>query len=223
MKKFIYSCFLLIIISSCSKDEGNSAPNVVSNLIYPTNKLLCSTNIIKFEWEGVTDSNGDTVSYVIEISKDDSFNTILESAMVESNFETFTLESGTTYYWRVKAVDNNGLESAYSSTYQFSTEEGGVENHLPSLPQLVAPHMNTFVSGTSTNLEWDATDADDDTLSYDIYFDTVNPPVTKIGIDQAEKTISANINAGTTYYWKVVAKDGNGGEAIGQVWSFSVN
>jgi hypothetical protein len=36
-------------------------------------------------------------------------------------------------------------------------------------------------------------------------------------------SIVCNLNTATTYYWKIVVKDNNGGQAIGQVWSFYSN
>ncbi|RKR13302.1 hypothetical protein CLV91_2019 [Maribacter vaceletii] len=232
---------LLIIIGgllfSCSKSgngsEGddkpgtpppeNHAPSAVSSLTYPTNNLLCITNVLDFKWEASTDPDGDSVSYLLEISKNNAFSTIDNSYDVSTTSKMVTLEKEVAYYWRVKAIDSKNLSSEYSTTYQFYTEGVGETNHLPFSPKLIAPAIDENVSGVSINLEWSGSDVDNDPLTYDVYFDTVNPPVTKVGDNQTAESLNVNINTATTYYWQIVSKDTNSGQAIGQVWSFSAN
>jgi hypothetical protein len=220
-----------IVISACSSGgddpvdtpKENQAPSKVGSLTYPTNNLLCITNIMEFQWGTSTDPDGDRVSYTLDISKDNLFSTIAESFTVTSNSKTITLEKGVAYYWRVKALDNKNLGSDYSDTYQFYTEGEGETNHLPFTPKLISPDLDTSVSGISTNLQWNCSDVDNDSLIYDVYFDTMNPPVNKVGENLSDKTFNVSLNATTTYYWKVIAKDNNGGQSIGQIWSFTTN
>tara|TARA_R110002126_G_C10489365_1_gene503198 strand:- start:410 stop:1105 length:696 start_codon:yes stop_codon:yes gene_type:complete len=217
-----------VLLGACSKGDDpiappkeNQAPTKVNSLIFPTNNLLCTTNFLRFEWEASTDPDRDTLSYLLEISKDNQFNTIDESIETIDTFKSLTLEKGIAYYWRVKATDSNNLSSDYSETYQFYTEAEGEINHIPFAPELIAPVNSSTTSNTSMSLQWNCSDVDNDVLTYDVFFDTVNPPVTKVSDNQSEKSLTVNLTATTTYYWKVVAKDDKGGEAIGQVWSFT--
>ncbi|MDO9038015.1 MAG: hypothetical protein Q7U59_06685 [Lutibacter sp.] len=74
------------------------------------------------------------------------------------------------------------------------------------------------------NLQWTAIDVDtNDTLTYDVYFGTVNPPTAIVSANQSEKTYSASLLASKTYYWKVTVKDNKGGQTVGQVWSFTTD
>ena len=235
MKRISLLVILGILIASCSSGGGggdddpvdppkeNQAPSAVGSLTYPTNNLLCTTNVLEFKWSAATDPDGDAVSYVLEISKKNDFSTIEESITVSGTSRTVTLEKGVAYYWRVKAVDSKNASSAYSSTYQFYTEGEGETNHLPFSPELVAPQLDAALNTASTTLEWDASDVDNDPLTYDVYFDTNSDPTTKVGDNQSDKTLSVNLSAATTYYWKVVVKDDKGGQAIGQVWSFTTD
>ncbi len=200
----------------------NQAPSKVESLIFPTNNLLCTTNTLKFEWSASTDSDGDKISYQLEISKDNQFSKLDQSFKVSETFQTVTLEKNLAYYWRVKATDKKNASADYSNINQFYTEGEGEINYLPFAPQRVAPTVEN-ITATSTNLEWNCSDVDNDILTYDVYFDTVNPPLTKVGDNQSASSLNVNLNPATTYYWKIVAKDNNSGESISQIWSFSTN
>lgn len=231
MKKISLLSILTALLISCGgSDDGgsdtpkeNKAPSKIGTLSFPTNNLLCSTNTLEFKWDAASDPDGDNIFYVLEISKINDFSSLEQSFDVGSTSKTTTLEKGTAYYWRVKAKDSKNLSGEYSEVYNFFTEGFGETNHVPFLPKLTAPVREAIINGSSTNLQWDASDVDNDPLTFDVYFDTVNPPVTKIGDNQTEKTINVDLNASTTYYWKVVVKDDKGSESIGQIWSFSTN
>ena len=64
---------------------------------------------------------------------------------------------------------------------------------------------------------------DNDPLSFDIFFDTVNPPTTKVSENQSETTLNQALEASKSYYWKVVVKDDKDGVTIGQIWSFKTD
>ncbi|MDO5988797.1 hypothetical protein Q4Q39_15410 [Flavivirga amylovorans] len=106
--------------------------------------------------------------------------------------------------------------------FQFYTEGFGVENHLPFPASILSPKLNESVSGSSVLLSWGATDVDDDTLTFDVYLGTNNPPVTKLVSDHLDKSFQAtSLTGGTDYYWKVVTKDSLGATATGQIWNFN--
>lgn len=231
MKKFIY--ILSLLVWSCSGGSGDddvTSPPIETNvaptiptLVYPTNNLLCINNILDFEWNASTDSNNDNITYTIQVSKDNQFNQIDFTANSPSTIHTFTLEKGIAYYWRVKATDSNNASSNYSSTFNLYTEGEGVSNHLPFSPELVNPILNAIEQSGSINLEWVGSDTDNDPLTFDVYFGTENPPTTLVSENQNESTLNANTISATNYYWKIVVKDDNGGNTIGQIWNFSTN
>jgi len=55
---------------------------------------------------------------------------------------------------------------------------------------------------------------------FDIYLDTVNPPVTIVVPKYNTTSYVPTLAANTTYYWKIVAFN-DGGSATGPVWSFT--
>jgi hypothetical protein len=144
---------------------------------------------------------------------------------VSSRTQAVTLDKGKAYYWRVKAIDSKNASSAYSGTFSFYTEGLAVANHLPFLPEIIQPEINTTISGVTATLKWFASDVDtSDVLTYDVYFGTANPPTVKVAENKTTPTYEANsLLATTQYYWRVVVKDNKGGETRGQVWNFRTN
>ena len=60
-----------------------------------------------------------------------------------------------------------------------------------------------------------------DAVSYDVFLDTVNPPVRLIGSNITAQQWAANdLAACKTYYWQVVARN-TCGETKGPIWSFT--
>lgn len=234
MKKLIYSVVIGFLIASCggggddpkptpTPEPENRAPSKPI-LVDPVNNLLCIDNAVSFKWNAVSDPDGDMVSYMLEIAENSAFSPIAHSLSITTNTKAVSLEKGVAYYWRVKAKDSKNLTSAYSSTYQFYTEGDGVINHLPFTPSLVKPALNAVEQNATTTLEWSANDVDtDDTLRYDIYFGTDNPPTAKQIENQSETTLEVTLSASINYYWKVVVKDGKGGETFGPVWTFKTD
>ena len=230
--KYIFRFLLLsLVIFSCSSggssDDGpearpNNAPTAPS-LVSPSNNLLCIDNALIFDWNASVDPDGDTITYKIEIATDNIFNNILHSGNIIATNYQVTLLKGTAYYWRVIATDSNNASSDYSSVFKLYTENEGLSNHLPFAPELISPSNGEAVSSDVITLQWEANDVDQDDLVYDIYIDTVDPPVTLVSEDQTETSYDFNLVASTIYFWRIVVKDENGGETVGQVWSFNKN
>jgi hypothetical protein len=75
----------------------------------------------------------------------------------------------------------------------------------------------------NASLAWDCFDPDNDPLLYDLYFGENNPPELLFeNIPENMLIISDVTLPGTTYFWKIVAKDGTF-QTEGPVWSFSTS
>ena len=235
MKRILYILALSTLVWSCGgSDEGDSPippPTPVNNapttptLVYPTNNLLCIDNVLDFDWNASTDPDGDSVTYQVQVAKDSGFTQLVHTVTESSTLRTLSLEKGIAYYWRVRATDSKSLSSSYSSVNQFYTEGEGVTNHLPFSPELESPTLNDLVTGTTVTLQWTASDVDTaDSLTYDVYFGTDQA---NLAIESAGQTATSletpTLAASTPYYWKVVVNDGQGGQTIGQVWSFTTD
>ena len=234
MRNLFYLASVVFLFISCGgegSDSDTPAPEplntapTVPNLIAPTNSLLCVNNVINFEWSASTDAENNPIVYQIQISTDNQFSQIVSSTTVSSRTQSVTLDKGKAYYWRVRATDSKNASSSYSGTFNFFTEGLAVSNHLPFLPELIQPEVNTKVTGTAATLKWFASDADvGDVLTYDVYFGTANPPTGKVAENRTTPSYEAtSLQPTTQYYWRVVVKDNKGGVTIGQVWNFKTN
>lgn len=235
MKIFLKVIVIILVLlgSSCGGDSSGIEPTptpepenvapTTPTLKDPTNNLLCIDNVLDFQWNASTDSNGDAITYKIDVAKDNQFSDITHTTTTTSTSHSFTLEKGIAYYWRVKATDSKNESSNYSSTFNLYTEGEGVTNHLPFSPELVLPLINTVETQGTTTLEWKGSDTDGDPLTYDVYFDENTPPTTLVSENQSEQTMDVTTISAKNYYWKIVVKDDKGGQSIGQVWGFSTN
>lgn len=234
MRKFIY--IVVIVLWSCGGGGGddspvitppppavNKAPSAPAQSA-PTNNLLCIDNTVSFQWSASSDPDGDSISYEMQIATDNQFSQNVQNKTSTSTSTSVGLDKGVAFYWRVRAKDSKGATSSYSSTFNFYTEGDGVSNHLPFSPSIVKPALNSALQESSVTLEWTASDVDtNDTLTFDVYFDTVNPPTTKVSENQSETTYNQALESSKNYYWKVVVKDDKGGETIGQIWNFKTD
>ncbi|MEE1962744.1 hypothetical protein V1387_08620 [Allomuricauda taeanensis] len=233
MKQPLYLFFCLLILS-CSKGgsgEGepqpdpSDGPNSENNppevplLIFPDEDELCVDPELKFEWGNANDPDNDTVIYGLQISANRSFTEIIEDRVVTETNITLTMEVGQDYYWRVRAIDSKNSQSEYSKVWAFYVEGDPISNHIPYIPSLVSPPMGAEVTSASVVLEWQGSDIDNDSLSYDVYFgNSENPELYQSGVTQ--NSIEVSVSPNQSYYWKINVKDGYS-TSNGETWAFT--
>jgi hypothetical protein len=228
MRNLLYIAALSISLWSCGGGGDNPAPvnnaPTTPSLVAPTNNLLCIDNPVTCQWSASTDKDGDVITYQIEVAKNSAFTLDKQTFNSQLTTQLVSLEEDIAYYWRVKATDGEA-SSGYSSVFKFYTYGEGTINYLPFSPELVAPELNSVVQTPTANLQWTADDVDTaDTLTYDVYFGTDPTPVTLKSENQSATSFETDtLAASTTYYWKVVVNDGQGGQTIGQVWRFTTD
>jgi hypothetical protein len=231
MKKFIYIAAISFSLGSCGGGGDDLAPAplnkapTVPTLSAPVNTSLCIDNVVNFQWNASTDSQGDAITYQIQVAKDNLFSQIAHTLTSTTTSKSITLEKGIAYYWRVKATDSKNASSNNSTTFNLYTEGVGITNHLPFSPVLVSPALNSVQTAATINLQWTASDADtSDTLTYDVYFGTDKDNLSIVSpTNQSANSLNRTVAASTKYYWKVTVKDGKGGQTVGQVWSFTTD
>ncbi|MFD2725187.1 hypothetical protein [Hyunsoonleella rubra] len=235
MKKILYILVLFALVStSCSSGGGDDSGNggEVSDskpsapaLVFPSQNQLCTTNVLNFEWQASSNEDGSSVIYILEIAKDNQFANKVVDEVLTSLSKTITLEKGFAYYWRVKARSTKSIESDYSPTAQFYTEEVPGSNHLPFAPEIISPFLGQVLDGgtASITLEWSASDVDKDPLTFDVYFGKDKDALNLVAENTNAKMFEASLDTtDTTYYWKIVVKDDKGASVTGPLWYFKL-
>lgn len=101
-------------------NENNNDPSI-PELIGPKDMATVSPFSSSLTWNPSTDLDCyDTVSYIVQVSEDPGFETILASFNEHTTSLRIDklgslLRKGGSYYWRVKGVDDHSGESAFSS------------------------------------------------------------------------------------------------------------
>jgi subtilisin-like proprotein convertase family protein len=136
-------------ISKVTKTILNVYSNQLSQplLVFPDNNSDNHLNPLNLKWE--KDSN--KLQYEVEIALDVSFSTIIESSItINENYTPNLLENSTTYFWRVKGVNNCG-ESDFSEVFTFTTATINCESiESADIPQSIPDNNPAGISSILT-------------------------------------------------------------------------
>lgn len=189
------------------------APSVPSGL---TQTTIQGTAIL--DWNDSTDNKSGIKRYEVQVDKHRDFLSLDKSTSVTASGTTVTGFTDGNYFWRVRAQDNAGNWSTWSTPTNFTII---VDSVAPSIPTGLKPTPGAAGSG-SVFLDWK--DAADDKSGVKLY---------SIQIDQnsdfssPEKTVSSEISAVNVtglsagkYYSRVRTQD-KAGNFSG--WSNSVS
>lgn len=224
MKKSGFLVFLLLIIQSCGVDSDvleYSKDQINITLIFPEDDSECIEGIIVsdmqselvFEWSDENDNSPYIVHLTNLVSSQTEF---IES---DNTDVAITLDRGVAYSWYV-----TGKIDSSSEIWSFYNEGPGLESAIPYPATAISPVSGASISQTSTsvNLIWNSEDPDDDIVAYDLFFGEAKDPQL-YGTDVTEKRFNdIPVEAGKTYYWKIVTKDSIGNESTSEVFTFSV-
>jgi hypothetical protein len=111
-------------------------------------------------------------------------------------------------------------EKTGSGHFIESSESAG--NLPPYEPNTPSPADGSTFIPLDAVLSWAGGDPNPgDTVTYDVYFDTVSPPAKKTNNQTSTTYTPASMNPTTTYYWKIVAWDNTGASTPGDIWEFT--
>ena len=163
----------------------------------------------------------DADSYNVEVSDNVAFTTtIFSQNNITGTYIQVSpnLNSSTTYYWHVEAVNTSG-SSGWSAAWSFTTGNG----NLPDIPLLSSPYNGTTDIPTGyVNFNWNYANYSD---SYTLQISTDPNFISPIfyeesGIGYYSKTV-AIYSQSTTHYWRVSAQNSYGSGDWSQVWNFT--
>jgi hypothetical protein len=201
----------------------DSTPPSLPLLLTPPNESQADVRP-SFTWSAVDDPSG--VSYNLQVAKDIGFTllAIFKQGLKTPNYETAAAEQLeltkkiSPYYWRVKAIDGAGNESAWTSPTTFYTQD----STPPAAPVTLKPEQGSN-QGNQPSFSW--TPSDDPSgvtytlqISQDSAFSQI--VAVKDGLQSSvyklvkqEKLDSSSGSTPGVYYWRVMATDGAGNQS----------
>lgn len=227
MKKYLFFCLLGLIVLSCKKTPKTVDPPTKAILSLPNNNEACTNGTILsptlssilFKWA----ASQNVESYELTIKN-------LESGAITTQTTTalelpVTLVRNTPYSWHVTAKSSKTSTTTQSEVWKFFNAGEALSFYAPFPADIISPKMAQRITPTSgkISLDWIGSDVDNDIVNYDIYFGTsVNPPLLKG--NQVESILQdIAVNAGTTYYWKIISRDSKGNTSDTGVFVFYTN
>ena len=123
----------------------------VPELTNPTDGSAAQSTSPTYAWS--QDTSGTAESYLIEISEDANFNTIIETGITtESNYTQSTgLAEATSYFWRVQPRNECG-EGVFTAGNSFLT---GTSSCLNAENNTLNPIISTLTTSSSINIDAD--------------------------------------------------------------------
>lgn len=167
-----------------------------------------------FVWVNV---NTDILSYIVRYDDGDNFVVVEPHTVIENEWSYYTELTIDTSKWEPKtytllvSANRDGAEGTYDITkeLQLTITEPVCENNPPNTPTNLMPENQATNINLNPTLSWIGTDPDGDDLTFDVYFGTNPNPTNRIANDiSQEYHMLQTLNYDTTYYWKIVANDG---------------
>ena len=185
-------------------------PAAPSQLAVTVNSANPTSSLVLSWTNNATNADG----YRVDRSADGF--TFAQIAQLGSTVQSYTdagLAAGATYVYRVYAYNGAGT-SAYSNLASGQTQAIVLTPTAPSSPTPIAG-----ATGVSTNptLGWGASA---NAQTYDVYLGTTSTPGLWASNLTGTSITASSLGSGTTYYWRVVAKN-SAGTTSGGTWWFT--
>jgi len=214
------------IITGCKKKDPPKPPEAAL-LVFPNknsectvgNDISATTREVDFRWQKA--NNTETYELRVTDIEANTTQTISTPALAAR----LPIRKGTAFSWVVLSKNSMVPQKISSDTWRFYNS--GSETSRPPFPaEIIAPEVGATIFKDINNevvLNWSGSDLDNDISGFDIYFDTVSPPVILLSsVDGAINEQKASVAADTIYYWKVVTKDGQGHSSDSGIFDFKV-
>ncbi|MBF0430785.1 MAG: hypothetical protein HQK83_05870 [Fibrobacteria bacterium] len=201
------------------KDSLNIPPLRPEN-VAPVSGASAQNSALTLSWSGGDPDVLDEVRYDVRLGVSNPPLVSLANEQKESSLDVNGLALGVTYYWQVLASDGKDVVS--SEVWSFSVKEPAIANLPPDVPSSPSPIDKSLNVTNNLTLQWQGKDTNaGDLVVYEIYLDTVNPPVFLWDTVKQRSTYSLeSLEENMTYYWRIIARDQQYATS-GAVWQFT--
>ena len=134
--------------------------------------------------------------------------------VIVASYTPGALKENFPYYWQIVPKNICG-DAAGCAVLTFTTIAATVVPACAGNPNPADPSINVPLTPT---LSWDAVEGIE---NYDIYLDTVNPPLAMLGPVTTTSYVPAALTVNTVYYWQVVPTNSQGPATGCGIWSFT--
>jgi len=177
-----------------------------------------TNNPLSLTWSiPINDPEGDLFSWTIQCNNGQA-NSGTSASNGTKTLALTGLAYSTSYKVWVNATDPGGSGMYTRKWYTFTTKA----NQPPYVPSNSSPPNGATNVSIPLELFWTGGDPDPgDTVTYDVYFGTISPPVIMV-----HNLSATSYNPGTllyqkTYYWRIVAWDSHNASTAGPIWNFT--
>ena len=191
----------------------NDPPNVPNNPSPSDGETNVTVETI-ISWTG-GDPDGDDVTYDVYFG-DISPPPLVFDNQSSTNYDPGTLDLFTTYYWQIIAWDEYSTPTI-GPIWEFTTRT----NDPPIKPKNPIPENGSTNVDVNTNLKWISGDPDGDSVTFEVYLGSTNPPPLIFENYTSTNFEPGILNYSTLYYWQIVAVDYFGAETKGPIWKFT--
>lgn len=186
----------------------------VTILTRPGNNALINPVSIKLEWE----PNSTAEFYTLQLSTSSDFSLtsnfiINKSGITDTYFFIESLNSNSTYHWRIRAYNRKGMDY-YSKPFSFKTT---AFTEPPSKVDLISPVNDSNIFSTSIKFTWEDTYAKSYRLQVSTSSNFSDFVANVSGISAASYTVS-NLVRNTQYYWRIIPVNEAGSGNPSEVW-----
>jgi len=216
--------FIVLIGLSCHHfiplEPQNSAPPIPAN-IFPADDTTDIKVNLTFRWSATHSDQQDSLYYDFYLKAGEPEPELIASAINDTSFQYNLQNYNTRYYWKIVTRNQNG-DSSSSPVWSFWTRYGN--NNPPNIP--VNPQPENGISSLSmshSTLSWKGGDVDSFSIvTYDVYLGKSVDSWIPFSENQTDTFVTIdNLEFGTQYFWKIVAKDHYGLIIEGPAWNFS--
>jgi len=220
----------IFLLSRCAPEEPIPVEPGIATLIAPANNETCldgtslndTQSNVNFTWNTASDAQ----SYEVVVTN--LLTQSVQTFATSTNQTTIALTKAEPDGWIVKSVGEAGSTPTESEQWKFYLAGDAIVNYAPFPAVLIAPRSGANVTPDITKLvklNWRASDVDNDLVRFEVYLDQVDATTlnTTVEFEAEDTTIEVEVENNVTYYWKVIAIDGNGNQSNSGVYAFRTN